>query len=94
MANMINNLQKALRHHIPMIQFRYGLNQTSSNSSTHSLTGMKNESKTIDKTSSTPNQLKSNQKSTTTFEFLQIPKKYRRRPLTQAEIDLVAIGGF
>jgi hypothetical protein len=46
--------------------------------------------KNVDASSSTTNQLKSIQKSAS-LEFFQTPKKYRRRPLTQDEIDLVTV---
>ncbi len=46
--------------------------------------------KNVDASPSTTNQLKSIQKSAS-LEFFQTPKKYRRRPLTQDEIDLVTV---
>ena len=55
-------------------------------SATHGSKGSKNDSKLTGATSAS----KSGQK-TPTLEFSQTPKKYRRRPLTQDEIDLVTV---
>jgi hypothetical protein len=59
----------------------------------HALSGSKNGSdlsKNIAASSPSTNQSKSTKKSTP-LEFSQTPKKYRRRPLTQDEIDLVTV---
>jgi hypothetical protein len=87
MATIANNIQKILRHHIPLIRFKYGANQ--SDSAVHASNEKKTDSKPTGATSST----KPIQKSVS-LEFSQTPKKYRRRPLNQEEIDLVTIGGF
>ncbi|CAF0831589.1 unnamed protein product [Adineta ricciae] len=89
MASMINHLQKALRHHAPVIRFRYGANHTDPHSSSHH----ESENVSASPTSTNNNQFKSSGISTT-LEFSQTPQKYRRQPLTQDEIDLVNIGGF
>ncbi len=59
----------------------------------HTLSENKNESnasENLETSPSTTNQLKST-KTSTSLEFSQTPKKYRRRPLTQDEIDLVTV---
>ncbi|CAF0831241.1 unnamed protein product [Adineta steineri] len=91
MAGVANNIQKILRHHVPMIRFKYGVNH--SDSTNHAPKENKSESNTA-KTSgaTTSSQSKISQKSGS-LEFSQIPNKYRRRQLTQEEIDLVTIGG-
>jgi len=75
--------------------FSHKKNKLSINCSSiaHASSESKNESnlsKNIDTSSSTTNQSKSTQKSAP-LEFSQTPKKYRRRPLTQDEIDLVTV---
>ncbi|CAF3002641.1 unnamed protein product [Rotaria socialis] len=96
MSTMIAHVQKALRHHAPMIRFRYGLNQAGTNSSNQKSATHKHEVH-INKNTAAPvpatNQLKAAHKSTS-FAFLETPTKYRRRALTQDEIDLIAIGGL
>ncbi|CAF0789161.1 unnamed protein product [Adineta ricciae] len=90
MASMASNLQKILRQHIPMIQFRYGANR--SGSATHATKeNVKDSSSVVNKAGAT-SPTKTVQQAGT-FEFVQTPAKYRRRSLTQEEIDLVAIGG-
>ncbi|UJR35988.1 hypothetical protein I4U23_028728 [Adineta vaga] len=95
MASMINHLQKALRHHAPMIHFRYGVNHTDTHSTDQTSNQSKNAtpSSSSSSSSSTNNQSKKIQ-TPATLEFSQTPNKYRRRPLTQDEIDLVTVGGF
>ncbi|CAF0935601.1 unnamed protein product [Didymodactylos carnosus] len=82
------NLQKILRHHVPLIKFKFGSNGTGSIA--HSKTINENESKSPSGTSI--NMWKITEKSPT-VEFTELPKRYRRRPLTQDEIDLVTRGG-
>jgi len=82
MTNMASNIQKVLRYHVPLIRFKYGANQ--SDSAVRAPKESKSDAK--------PTGAKTGQKSAP-FEFSQIPNKYRRRPLTQDEIDLVTIGG-
>ncbi|UJR10074.1 hypothetical protein I4U23_014296 [Adineta vaga] len=74
---------------MPMIQFRYGANR--SGSATHALKEHKSDSNTV-KSVGAISQTKAVEH-TDTFEFSETPTKYRRRQLTQEEIDLIAIGG-
>ena len=89
-----------------MIQFRYGANRSGRNSAfetknecmrmyyigsvTHATKeNTKASSSVVNKTGAT-SQAKAVQQAGT-FEFAQTPAKYRRRSLTQEEIDLVAV---
>ena len=51
---------------------------------------------TADKSVATPSSAKSSKtvRNSITLDFAQLPKKYRRRPLTQDEIDLVAVSAL
>jgi len=83
-----------------LIRFKYGANQSGwilifffnnqriiiVDSAVHASNENKSESKPTGATSST----KPGQKSVS-LEFSQTPKKYRRRPLTQDEIDLFTV---
>ncbi|CAF2540440.1 unnamed protein product [Rotaria sp. Silwood2] len=90
MASMVSNIQKIIRHHVPLIRFKYGANQ--SGSVNHASTESKSDS-SMAQAIGASSQSKAGQKSAS-LEFSQTPKKYRRHPLTQDEIDLIAIGGF
>ncbi|CAF3561190.1 unnamed protein product [Rotaria sordida] len=81
---------KIIRHHVPLIRFKYGANQFGS--VTRASTENKSDSH-VSQTIGASSQPKVGQKSAA-LEFSQTPKKYRRRPLTQDEIDLIAVGGF
>ncbi|CAF4553690.1 unnamed protein product [Rotaria socialis] len=90
MASIANNIQKIVRHHIPLIRFKYGMNQSGATS--HGL----QESKTnvnVTHSIGAPSRSKTGHKSDP-LEFSETPKKYRRRPLTQDEIDLVAVNKY
>ncbi len=70
-----------------MIRFKYGANQ--SGSAIHASKESKSDSSSA-KTIGATSQSKPGQKSAP-LEFSQTPKKYRRRQLTQDEIDLVTV---
>ncbi|CAF1376624.1 unnamed protein product [Rotaria magnacalcarata] len=91
MASVANNIQKIVRHHIPLIRFKYGMNQSGATS--HGLQESKTNV-TVTRSAGAPSQSKTTGHKSDPLEFSQTPKKYRRRPLTQDEIDLVAVGGF
>lgn len=74
MATISNQMQKIVRHYVPMIRFKYGANRT--------------DASTTQKSHETKQKEKSE-----TLEFFETPMRFRRRPLTQEEIDLVTIGG-
>jgi len=78
---------------IHQVKFVFLIKNKPSINLAHALNENKNESdlsKNVDNISSPTNPSKSTQKSAT-LEFSQVPKKYRRRPLTQDEIDLVTV---
>lgn len=83
MATLVQHIQKALGHRVPLIKFKYGGNRMA--------TQVLHEANPNKNTQTSAKAVKSQPGSS--LEFWETPLKYRRRPLTQAEIDLVSFGG-
>jgi hypothetical protein len=88
---MASMASKILRHHVRLIRFKYGANQSGMTDASTGGTSDSNTAKSIGASSSSSS--KAGQKSAP-LEFSQTPKKYRRRPLTQDEIDLVTVNKY
>jgi len=101
MASIANSLKNTLRPHTRLIRFKYGANQSGMTSVFFLLLleffGLGSATQAAKETKPTPTGATSSPKATgksTTVEFADLPKKYRRRPLTQDEIDLVTVNSI